>query len=110
GVDPERNPRAVVAPMLVGSIAGQVLGAAVSPGYEVSPDDAVLASTIGAWTAWQAIGWGYLGERRHGGNGWQSAGYGLTTAGAGALAAVALVPLVEVTPAESAMIASGGAW
>ncbi len=105
------HPRGVVGPMLLGGVAGQVLGAAVAPEYEVSPSDALLMGTIETWALYQGVGWGAFIDLTHPGmEDGQSAGMGLAIAGAGTLMAGAMGPLTEFSLAESAMVGSGGAW
>lgn len=103
--------RAVVAPMLLGGIGGQVLGAAVAPNYEITPSDALLMGTIETWALYQGLGWGvFIDHANPGMDEGQAFGMGLAIAGTGTLAAGAMGPLTEFSLAESAMVGSGGAW
>ena len=99
----------VVGPMLASGVAGQVLGAAVAPHYELSDNDALLLGTLGAWTGYQSAGWaayaastGYDGSR--------SLGYALTTGGAGTLMAMSLAPAVDIPASGSAMLLTNAGW
>ncbi len=103
--------RAMVAPMLLGGIGGQVLGAAVAPNYEITPSDALLMGTIETWALYQGAGWGLFIEQANPGlPESQAAGMGLAIAGAGTLMAGAMGPLTEFSLPESVMVGSGGAW
>jgi hypothetical protein len=112
GVEPNDSDaatRAVVAPMLAGGLVGIFTGAVVAPHYDLSTNDIALLSTLEVWTAYQAIGWGFFGSHASTA-GTVPLGYALTAGGAGTLFAMALAPAIEVNPAESILIASGGAW
>jgi len=103
--------RMVVAPMLLGGIGGQILGAAVAPRYELTPSDALLMGTIETWALYQGMGWGvFIDHANPDMPESQSAGMGLAIAGAGTLMAGAMGPLTDFDLAESAMVGSGGAW
>jgi hypothetical protein len=95
--------------MLASGIAGQVGGALVSPYFEPTTNDAAMLTAVGTWTLYQSVGWGYYGAHL-GAADTQAAGYALTSAGTGAVVGIALVPVLEITPAESAMMTSMGAW
>lgn len=109
GHDPAFSPRPVVLPMLAGGVAGQALGAAVSPYWEVSSNDALLMSMLGLWTGYQAIGWGYYGSYWPGSPSIRL-GTALTAAGSGTLLTMGLAPLVEVEAAEAILIGTSGGW
>lgn len=99
----------VVGPMLGGALAGQVLGAMVSPRYDLSPDDAYLMSTLGAWTAYQTVGWGILaGQTQEGGT--RPLGYALTAGGAGTLLTMVAGPAIDVPPPASFQLLASGGW
>jgi hypothetical protein len=103
--------RWVVAPMLAGSVAGQVAGLALAPTYEVSGSDALLMGTIETWALYQGLGWGLFvnlsdSDLEDG----QGFGMGLAIAGGGTIVAGTLAPLVDFTPAEAALVGSGAAW
>lgn len=99
----------VVAPMLASGAAGQVFGAAIAPNYTLDANDAVLLGTLGAWTGYQTAGWAAWASTT-GQEPTQAAGVALTTGGAGTLLAMGLAPVVDVSPAGSAMLFSGGGW
>ncbi len=108
-LDDEAPTRQIVGPMLAGGIGGQLLGAALSPHYDIDAEDGLLLGTLGAWTTYQAIGWGVyanatLTSTR------QPFGYGLAAAGAGSLVTLGLTPLLDVPPSGSLMLLSGGGW
>ncbi len=103
--------RGVVAPMLLGGVGGQVLGAAVAEDYDITPSDALLMGTIETWALYQGLGWGvFIDHANPDMPESQAAGMGLAIAGTGTLVAGAMGPLTEFTLAESAMVGSGGAW
>jgi hypothetical protein len=105
------TPRAVVAPMLLGGLGGQALGAALAPSYELTASDALLMGTIETWALYQGLGWAvFIQESNPGLEPSQSVGMGLSIAGAGTLVAGAMGPLTEFEIAESAMVGSGGIW
>ncbi|MBX2801080.1 MAG: hypothetical protein KTR31_25595 [Myxococcales bacterium] len=99
----------VVGPMLAAGIGGQVLGAVVAPAYDLEPNDAVLLGTLGAWTSYQAIGWGLYGAATQD-SPRRPFGYALTTSGAGSLLTLGLTPFLDVSPSGSLMLLSGGGW
>jgi hypothetical protein len=109
GVDPDVQAAAVVAPMLAAGAAGQIYGALLSRTYEGGPSEAAIVSTVGLWTAWQSIGWGFYGSHA-GVEDREAAGYGLVAAGLGTTLAMGVGPLLDVTPEGAAMAASGGMW
>ncbi|MEN0060903.1 MAG: hypothetical protein AAGA48_02075 [Myxococcota bacterium] len=101
--------RRIVGPMLAAGIGGQVLGAALAPHYNLDADDGILLGTLGAWTTYQAIGWGVYADyttteaRR-------PVGYALTAAGAGSLVTLGLTPVLDVEPSGSLTLLSAGGW
>lgn len=101
--------RGFVGPMLATGLGGQVLGGVLAPHYEVDSNDALLMVAMESWTTWQALGWSTFALET-GTTGSQAAGYGLTAGGAGTLATMALLPIMNVTPEGSTMLVSGGAW
>ncbi|MEM6929482.1 MAG: hypothetical protein AAF602_21255, partial [Myxococcota bacterium] len=108
-LDDDAPPRQIVGPMLAAGIGGQVLGAALSPHFELDRDDGLLLGTLGAWTTYQAVGWGAYAEATTAGSR-RPFGYALTAAGAGSLVTLGLTPLLDVPPAGSVMLLSGGGW
>jgi len=112
GVEPNDSDaatRAVVAPMLAGGLLGIFTGAVVAPHYDLTNNDIALLTTLEVWSGYQAIGWGFFGGHLSD-KGTVPLGYALTAAGTGTLFAMALAPAIEVNPAESILIASGGGW
>lgn len=101
--------RAVVGPMLGAGVAGQVLGAAIAPHYQVEKNDRLLLATLETWTVYQAVGWSTF-ARHSGASNSEALGHALAAGGAGTLATMALVPALDVTPQGSVMLLSGGAW
>ncbi|NOY28218.1 MAG: hypothetical protein GXP62_20335 [Oligoflexia bacterium] len=101
--------RAFVAPMMATGVAGQILGGLVAPHYDLGTEDALLLTALESWTTWQAVGWGAY-ARSTNVQPSQAIGYTLTTAGAGTLATLALLPALDVTPEGTTMIVSGGGW
>jgi hypothetical protein len=107
----DEHPRAIVGPMLLGGVAGQALGAAVAPRYELTPSDTLLMGTIETWALYQGVGWGmFIQQANPSMEESQSGGMGLAIAGTGTLMAGAMGPLTEFSPAESIMVGSGGVW
>ncbi|MBT3220631.1 MAG: hypothetical protein HN348_16215, partial [Proteobacteria bacterium] len=109
GASLKDDPRLVVAPMLASGLVGQIAGGLISPHYRLSKDDTALLAVMETWTAYNAIGWSLVG--------WHStsspsvtAGAALTAASAGTLLATGLAPVIDVSPAESIMLAAGGGW
>ena len=100
---------AVVGPMLISGIGGQALGAALAPHYDLSRNDNVLLGTVGAWTTYQAVGWGVYGSLS-GQQTERAFGHSLVAAGAGTLATVGLTPVIDLDPAGSVMLLSSGGW
>jgi hypothetical protein len=100
----------VVAPMLAGGLVGHATGALLSQRYTFSEDDIILSGTLGAWTAYQSVGWGAVAANSSTISEEQGIGYGLTTLGTGMLVATVSPALVDLSPSESAMVASGGLW
>ena len=112
GNDPNKSigeTRAVLVPMMTGSLVGQVAGAALAPHYDLSDDDAALITAMGAWTAYQSIGWTVYASRADL-EPPEKLGWALTAAGTGTAATVGLAPLVEVSPPESVLAVSAGGW
>lgn len=99
----------VVGPMLAGSVAGQALGAAIAPHYQLSENDALLLGTLGAWTGYQSAGWAAYATAT-GQTGTRSLGYALTTGGSGTLLAMGLAPAVDIPASGSAMLLASGGW
>lgn len=108
GVNPD-DQQLIIAPMLAGGIAGQLAGAALSPIYEPTANDVAMLTALEMWTIYQAIGWGYYGGFS-GAEDSEVVGYALTTGGLGTAASVALVPVLELSPAESTLLAAGAGW
>ena len=107
----DQHPRGVVGPMLLGGVAGQVLGAAVAPRYELTPSDAMLMGTLQTWALYQGMGWGmFIEQVSPDVDDSQAGGMGLAITGVGTLVAGAMGPLTEFSTAESALVGSGGGW
>ena len=99
----------IVGPMLAAGVGGQILGAALSPHYELDRDEGILLGTLGAWTTYQAIGWGIYADATSPSTR-RPLGYGLTAAGAGSLLTLGLTPAIDVAPSGSLMLLSSGGW
>lgn len=108
GMDPAADPRGIVAPMLIGGVAGQLYGLGLSRSWDLDADQAAVASTLAVWTAWQSVGWGLYGAHTVGGA--RAAGYGLVAAGVGTTTGLAVAPLLDVSAPGAALAASAGAW
>jgi hypothetical protein len=105
------HPRGVVGPMLLGGIAGQALGAAAAPHYDITPSDALLMGTIETWSLYQGLGWAvFMNNSDLDVTDSQAVGMGLAIAGVGTMAAGLMGPTTEFELAEAAMVGSGGAW
>lgn len=118
--------RDVVAPMMVGSVAGQAVGALAAPHYHLEHGDGLLIGVVETWTAYQTIGWSLYGDDTTDGvresgserssssgstsGGSSTAGYALTSLGAGTLAAFALPEVTDFDAAQAVMTGAGGAW
>jgi len=107
--DEDAPARQIVGPMLGAGVGGQVLGAALAPRYDLDRDDAILLGTLGAWTTYQAIGWGVYADYTNP-NTRKPFGYSLTAAGAGSLVTLGLTPVLDVPPSGSMMLLSAGGW
>lgn len=105
----EGSIRPVLASAALTGLAGQALGYGMAPLYEISADDAYLMTTLGAWTAYQAAGWGlYTSEVEDGGS--RAIGVSLLTGGAGVLSTVALGPIMDASAAQSVQLLTAGGW
>ena len=101
--------RPVLLTMMGGSVGGQVLGAALAPRYELSEQDYLTLGLLETWTAWQGLGWAFAGGNA-GLPGSQAAGVGLAIGGGGTVASMALMPALELTPEQNALLATGAVW
>lgn len=101
--------RSVVGPMMIGSVGGQVLGAVAAPRYRLAGGDGLLLGVVETWAAYQTVGWAAYGDHTSDAGG-QPAGYALTSAGAGSLAALVLPEVTDFDAAQAVMTGAGGAW
>ncbi len=105
----QQDRRAVLGPMLGGSVAGQVVGAVIAPRYDLSEEDVLTLGVLESWTLWQSLGWN-LYSREVGVDSSRALGLGLTLGGAGTAAAIGLAPVIELSPQENALLFTGAGW
>ncbi len=107
--DSSDPPRLVVAPMLIGGLAGQAIGYAVAPHWRLDGGDGLFFALTEVWAGYQALGWGLYGTTSNASE-QQAVGFGLTAFGLTSLAAFAVPTVTDFDPPTAVMAASGGLW